>query len=348
MVGKKQHFIPQFLIRSFAEKGDGRYDIAQVYSRKRGHFSTAPHGVGAERHFYEMSTTDPDGYLDNKITILEAAFADSIAKLRAQASDHPLDQKQTSELLVHLCIRASHMREAFTHGFVEVMHKVSEQIQNSEYIKKSFKLNDPMPSRIVIDIIRSEWEKNKSTLKERGYNRARFEDLMIKQFRDNLGDIEPTMAALEKSIIDVLRASASEAVRKGHIQSLNRSLSPEPRVEQLATLPARVLNFADSRFVLPDCIALGVTLKEEVLPLTFCDAGNLSGYIWPISHRQAIIAGTIPNFLLDGDAFTKHAAENSWDFIVASRKDDRFNEIMPAIGANIRAYLERLIHSDGS
>jgi hypothetical protein len=50
--GRKQHYIPKFLLRAFGRRGKGKTIQITVYSKKRGVFTTSLEGAAAERDFY--------------------------------------------------------------------------------------------------------------------------------------------------------------------------------------------------------------------------------------------------------------------------------------------------------
>ena len=83
MSGRKQHFIPQSLLKGFGRAGKGAKIQVVVYSHDRGIFPAATDGVAAEREFYSKLAVESEADTrDDKITAYETPLADTLATLR--------------------------------------------------------------------------------------------------------------------------------------------------------------------------------------------------------------------------------------------------------------------------
>lgn len=343
MAGKKHHFIPQFLIRSFSISGKGKNEISNIYSRTRGTFQSTPQGIGSERHFYEINPAEPDSMLDSKITKIEEKMASYLNYMRSSNINIDINSADLSEILIHLCVRGSHIRESFTHGFVEMVYKTSDTFSNPAEVRRLLKIDESMPSRIVMETLRSEWQKNKTTLKSKGLSQSQFEHLALSHLRNNFSATEPLLGAFLNYLTSDLAKRANDVVRKSHLQSLDNSLAPELRVDQISRFSPKIVEFPDFQCVLPDCISLGFTKNNEILPIIFCSNADLIGYIFPISHKRIIVSGDISWDLLYFEKLQDLCIFNSWDFVISAAKNDHLNNSMQNIGSHIRAYLNHAV-----
>lgn len=104
MSGRKQHFIPQSLLKGFGRTGKGDKVQVIVYSHDHGIFPAATEGVAAQREFYSKLAVEGDT-LDDKITAYETPLAETLSALRNLGDGEIADKQSASEFVTHLVVR---------------------------------------------------------------------------------------------------------------------------------------------------------------------------------------------------------------------------------------------------
>src|SRR3954451_2575706 len=114
MSGRKQHFIPQSLLRGFGvERSKKTYVVAYTYDR--GIFAPPTDGIGAERSFYsELDVERTSETLDDRITDYEQRIPAVLNQLRQVSAE--ADPAVAAELVTHLTVRNDHFRKAISTG----------------------------------------------------------------------------------------------------------------------------------------------------------------------------------------------------------------------------------------
>lgn len=84
MAGRKQHFIPQGLLKGFEARRSGEKIQVFVCTRAKPPFVAATDGIAAEKDFYSHPPTDGSPSLDDVITEFESKeLGKLIAELRS-------------------------------------------------------------------------------------------------------------------------------------------------------------------------------------------------------------------------------------------------------------------------
>jgi hypothetical protein len=115
MSGRKQHHIPQSVLRGFEAPGKGRTKKVWVFSKEK-KFKSSTADVAAERHFYSEVSNDGSRTLDDSITDYEQNFGAQLAYLRRLSVGEAADSLTAAEVIAHLTIRNAHLRRTFVSG----------------------------------------------------------------------------------------------------------------------------------------------------------------------------------------------------------------------------------------
>ena len=343
MTGRKQHHIPQVLLRGFGCKEGGRSTLVWVYSATRGKYRSATEGVGSQRDFYSPpATSDQAETLDDRITQYEQQHVGPrVAAFRALEPGMNVDAREAAETVAHLSIRVSHVREAFSSGVIDLFTTVEGTFQDPRLLVKLLKVHENPPGRIVRDLIRDAWTKDRVTWMKKGITKEGFCRTLLAGLRANgntlLADAEPLVSAL----FMIMRQRAAAMTREAHKRALNQGLAPEPRVETLAALTWTVQAGPPLGCILPDCVATALTDDGDCLPLAFTDGDRIGTVAMPLCHDRILVGvrrGTAA--FVASEAMLAAA---SWDFFVAREDHSAKDAIIPHIGQRIRSYLEELV-----
>jgi hypothetical protein len=137
MSGRKQHHIPQSVLRAFETPSKGKKTQVWVFS-KRNQFKSPTDDVAAERHFYSELSTDGSKTLDDLITDYENGFTNQISSLRSVPVGASADAATAAEVIAHLTIRNAHLRNSFSGGMRLLVEQATDLFCNEQNIRTLF------------------------------------------------------------------------------------------------------------------------------------------------------------------------------------------------------------------
>lgn len=121
MAGRKQHYIPQCLLKGFKIPGKGKTAKVWVFKKGQQPYISSIKDVAAERYFYSKISKDSSLTLDDHITQYENELSELINKLLELPVGSIIDSKIASEVITHLSIRAAHIRDILGLSFKELI-----------------------------------------------------------------------------------------------------------------------------------------------------------------------------------------------------------------------------------
>ncbi|WP_338661964.1 DUF4238 domain-containing protein [Pararoseomonas sp. SCSIO 73927] len=341
MAGRKQHYIPQFLLRGFGASA-GKAVRVTVYSKGRGIYTTSTQGVGAERDFY----SDPPGTeevrtLDDQITDHENKIAGYVNSLRSLNEHDTIDPDRVAECVCHFLIRTAHLREVFSSSFAQVMANVTNNLLTQSGMAKFMKLDEKVPAKAVRDVLRKYWRENKEAIRTQGMSQDAFERAAYNEIKkvpsEQLFENLPMFRGLALEFAKGIPGLA----RKAHQEALTQTLVPVPRVESLRKLNWSILSGLNGAFVMPDCVILAENRDGEILPAFFVGQDEQRRIIMPISHNRLLIGGP-SSPLLDPDMLNLAAARCSWEYFVAL-DEGPYQHLLGEIGGDVNAFLSSVL-----
>lgn len=102
MSGKKQHYIPQSILKGFRISQNGKIARVWVFKKDEEPRTASTRDVAAQRYFYSELSKGDSFTLDDAITEYENAFSDKVRLLRDTAIESPCDAELASEINVSL------------------------------------------------------------------------------------------------------------------------------------------------------------------------------------------------------------------------------------------------------
>jgi hypothetical protein len=113
--GRRQHHIPQMLLRGFRREANG-IDRIYTFTRTKPPYLTPVTNTAEQRHFYSAPATDGTATLDDTITEYETRLGQLLGVVRDAAPNETIDADIAAELVAHLTIRNAHVRTSLTEG----------------------------------------------------------------------------------------------------------------------------------------------------------------------------------------------------------------------------------------
>jgi len=253
------------------------------------------------------------------ITDYEDYLAKLLQKFRDSSINEPINAALAAELVTHLTIRGAFVREVFEVGFQEIMATTSTLFSEAESIRSLLGIDEVQPTNFLIEEI----DKN---LKMLHFNLpSKIPELLLKRIllfwlREEFESIHAQGHLGLSSILVELTSKIPTLLRESHISVLEKSLAPEPRIQNLVNLKWTVLKVPDANLILPDCVAISVSGSEKrwIPYLLESNADDLEQVLLPISSSQLLVGRRNFDETVTIDLFNRFAAACSAEFFVSS------------------------------
>ena len=344
MSGRKQHYIPQVLLRGFGKRGKGKAVQVTVYSRDHGVFTTATDGVAAQRYFYsELPANNETETLDDKITVYESWLAEIIVEFRATTPGQAVDKAKAAEAVTHLCIRPAHLRDSFASATRQLSQSAESVFRDKNSARKALGLDDPKPNKVLLDEIHTLYEKFSPQLGQFGITKPMFEGRMFAIFKAEFDRNFTEQSPLLQGIFSLLQGQTDKIARQGHIKALEQSLAPDPRTEVLKRFDWRIEPGPASGFVLPDCVAISSSAGASYLPLAYAGKDETDTVFMPLSHNRLLVGapggaiGDVPQTV------NKAFVACSWDCFIARDRTPELEQLVSKIGDRTRGLIDDIV-----
>lgn len=339
MAGRKQHYIPQCLLKGFEASRSGKGAQVIVFRHGRKPFISGVSDVAAQRDFYSGLSEEGQKTLDEVITEYENRLGSLLNELRSTEPGEPIPPWLAAEVVSHLTIRTASVRDLFGLGAQELMSVASSFIGDSNVVRQHLKIDTAEPDPIIIEEIDKAIDQTLpglplvacSMLKRVAMFRLR------ESFSEEYGNhLRPFMDG-----IDSLIRSLPKIVRDGHTKALSKTVVPEVRVSALAALHWTKIGIdSGQHFVLPDCIAMARANGEdrEYMPHFLHSNDELTVIVMPLSASELLIGcRDAETPAVDAVAMNRVAAKCALDFFVASRCDEETLDASALIGVGSKA-----------
>jgi hypothetical protein len=323
MSGRKQHFIPQSLLKGFGRAGKGAKIQVFVYSHDRGIFPAATDGIAAQREFYSKLAVEGEGdTLDDKITAYETPLADTLATLRNLDDGAAADKQSASEFVTHLVIRNDHLRKFMSSAGTAMFDGFAEAMSDQDRAKSLLGLAGDKPSDMFAEQMDEAFGKYEPLIRNMlGMTKEQFNDWAFNQSKANFGEFHGEIIGPLQSAFSEATGQVAERTADAHRRSLDSSLSPEPRVEKMKEYEWRVVH-VDAPLILPDCVAIAFDAKGDAFPLMFAELDEAETVYVPLSSNRLLIGSKKPT---DVHAdLNEVLASCAWDFFVAGDRTPEF------------------------
>jgi len=338
MSGRKQHFIPQSLLKGFGfEKGKRTYVVA--YTRDRGIFTPATDGIGAERNFYsELSVNGEDETLDDRITDYEQPFTDILPTLRGAPDGGLVDTRMAAAFVTHLAVRNDHFRKAVTAGGTNLLESMADALNDTEQARLMLGMAGDQPSEIFAAELAKLWTRQEPLLAALGMSRAQFESWAFQLAKENFTTFHAELSGPLAGLFDAMIAKLPEVAASSQRQSLTTDLSPPARVEKMSRFGWRVWHWP-TPLLLPDCVAVAFDAKGQTFPLMFADLDSVDTIAMPLSSDRLLVGGNDMPAGSPNPAF----ARCSWDFFVARERTAPLEEMRGLLRTRISEFLDQTV-----
>lgn len=340
MAGRKQHYIPQCLLRGFEAKRNGRHAQVHVFRVGGNSYLSSTEGVASERDFYSSLSTGDRKTLDDLITDYEQRLSPLLNQLRNVRHKVPVDSLLAAEVVTHLTIRSAFLRNAFDFGVHELLNSVSGFFADAESVRFWAGIDRSRPKQILVEEI----DRAVDAL------RTHFPDpipddilrrMLLFRLREEFDFIFQQQITPLGNELAELKAATAELIRNSHAKVLDKDLVPQERAAALAKLHWRIFCCSEENLILPDCVAISVGESggRPYSSYLLNADDELKQVLLPIS-ASLLLVGTADSCMdVRIDEFNNAAAACSFDFFISSKVTESIDRLASRIGTHSKESL---------
>jgi len=343
MSGRKQHFIPQSLLRGFSFLGKGSKQQIVAYTYDRGIFTAATDGIGAERNFYsELAVQGETQTLDDKITDFETPLSDVLVGMRKLSHRASAETQQTAIFVTHLTVRNDHFRKSVSTGGVTMFDGLQSSMSDEQTAMALLGLGGNRPSPVFGDAVKNLLAENAAVFAALGLREDQIIEWAFNYAKANFSEfhsqlVGPMQAAFEKFTGPTILEMAADAQRR----ALETDLSPKAWIDRLSEMDWHV-EHSDVPLILPDCESIAADNSGTARPLMLAEKDAVEAILVPISSDRLLVGlhgrDAMPSFDVNA-AF----AACSWDFFVASSRNYELETLRDTIRAGVQNLMDDLV-----
>ena len=340
VAGKKQHFIPQHFLKPFVAPG-GR-DYVWVYRKGRmSPIRVARRDAAAQNYFYSKPPVDRSPTLDDMVTDYETNLHRKVDDIRRLKIGDAIDSQTIAEVVTHLAVRSSHLRETVSGAIVTMVDALQNLVDDEA---RAFMSDWPRqgPAGPLYRMIAEELT-NLGLRDATPVTESTLVDLLYVMMRERGSKaFDDTRPALAKAFEGV-RADAVAMSRRAQVTALGQAMAPQPRVTALSNLTWKVVPAPAEGAALPDCTSIAFNGREW-RPLLFTDSDELEAAVLAFSPTSMAVGKKAADLLLDLSQYNRHAADASYSFYVANRSSLDLSDLITRPGVKIRSSIGTLAH----
>lgn len=320
----RSHFIPQFLLKGFAFRREGKESYVHVFRKGGARFSPNTRGVAASSNFYG------NGAIEATLSVVEDQFANLVRSLR-EGNCGPHDKALIDRLVVHSLVRTQAFREGVHDIGATVGRKSFEEFLNPE-------LTSQLLDKLVEDAMSESPARNMlagAPPEIRPLLEATMRNLM------RTPEMQEILRRLILSALDTIDTTASAQSAQRQVLENDRNL--EKRIQDLGGITWRVEMYEAHALVLGD---IGPLIRGDgSAEWGRIFHGELQVIWFPLSDRSLLIGETSGcTTRPDQEEVNMASAENSIEFFVASQRTQREEGYQRQIGTRLdRVTSEQLL-----
>ncbi|MFJ5453015.1 DUF4238 domain-containing protein [Pectobacterium jejuense] len=327
MSGKRQHFIPRFLQRGFANEKDGKY-FSSFCNKEKIKENIVIENIGVENYFYSV---DGDCLIDEEITNREIYEYSGIHKMLLNNS-YQLDGSNPSslaEFIAHLESRTRHIRVSFINSSSYLIDAIFSKLKNRDtlyqYLESAFFSNP---------------EKTHTLLKENMIGKdipPHFHD-MLKEVLYHSYDkwLPEVISNIADKILPVLHNEIPtiliESAKKGHVNSFVDGVSPKLKAKKYEKLKYKIMK-VDKPLILGDSIVFFEINSERGFK-PYCDEDDILEAVYFPLDEHTLLYGFKSEYKPRVENINTIISQCSLEFFIFKEKFEEVEALQKQIGTN--------------
>lgn len=273
MAGKRQHILPQFLLKGFSSRKRGNQIYAWVFSRNKPPFETNIINIGIEKDFYENQDASR---IDDKFTLVEKELSRNIDEQKNIIVDKRIDSSIPSRILNHLFIRSKNLRATAIASLKIFFDELIQKAPDSKFFETCllnyFKKNP--------DILLDKLKPKLSGLELANKQREFLKNIAIPSFFEAHKGI---ITSLFKDLICKMESVMPKVVSGAHLEAMKENVIPEPRTSLTQKLNWHICVREPGDFILGDVGSIGKISKSNIYRSLLIGVKEIDEVIMPIS-----------------------------------------------------------------
>jgi Protein of unknown function (DUF4238) len=319
MSGIRQHYLPQFLQRGFADDSG----LTWLFRKNEQGRHVSIRDVGVERTFY---TNRNDTSVDDAITSAEADFSRVIRELRSSAPG-PVNSEALPSLFSHLEVRTRHFRQSFQEASQNLYGKAVAIFGENQKLQT-------MMAKHISDHPENLEQIAKDSLQEKGLPESGYR-LLAETVAQHLPQLVQALAVeldqVKGKVIEALPKTLGDSIKNSHINALRQAISPKFRTQQYERLPFNVEHIAEANMILGDCGTLFHVQGSKPFKAVTDKNDVITAAILPISPSRILVGSKRP-YSVDASMIRSAIARCSSEFFIASENLRANTELAKSIG----------------
>lgn len=333
MAGRKQHYIPQSVLRAFEASRPGAKSQVLVFRKHKEPYVTSTEGTAAERDFYSNPLVDGKGALDDKITNFESEHLTAMLRELRCTRRGPVDSELAAITVAHLAFRTAHVRGSIQTIADDAVGQMKAIIEDPEAIRHFAGVDAATTDPRLAEMVGEELTRlGLDALPQK--DRKAIERMVVFRVRERFDDLFLQSKNFVGAAIESFGMNAAGFITKGHARVLSESLVPQERVRALRALAWEVVpdDEAQRHFILPDCVVIASDGTTAYQPLPMLSVGEAMTVVMPLSPKQLLVGSACP-VRIDSASLNVSLATCSLDFFIGSRRDDGTAALAALIGS---------------
>ena len=246
MAGKRQHYLPRFLLKGFLDRTSSNQDSTWVVRQGREPFKANIVNVGVSKKFYESSETKG---IDDELTEREGEFAPSLDVLRSRSQSLEIKDPLIPDFVCHLQIRTKHLRDSLVEStdflFREMMDFMEDPVNLHSLFRTYLKNNPQFLKQMCDEALQGQ---RMSRVQRQQFSRY-VQDWAFSYVDSNINEATNLFSQFRQ----VLEPQLREAAVKGQLGALAKAVVPEPRAAVYRGLSWTLVVIKDEGLILGDC-----------------------------------------------------------------------------------------------
>jgi Protein of unknown function (DUF4238) len=318
VAGDRQHYLPQFLQRGFADADDFVWFFRKNQPGRR----VSTRNVGVERTFY---TKQNDTHVDDSITTAEAEFSRSIRALRTSRSGS-IDAGSLPKLFAHLEVRTRHLRQSFLQASESLYRKTVPILSDKEQLGRLLGDHIARNPEKLSQMVQDELQQRGLSTSGSG---ALFKE-MTDRLPEFLHELGPELERATTNILSALPETLRTSIKDAHNRALGKTIAPEIRVQNYEKLNFRTADVPEGNMILGDCGPIFHVVGSKPFKTITGKSDIILAAILPIAHTRLLI-GANPDYQVALPEIRTAIAGCSLEFFIASENSDKNTELAKLI-----------------
>jgi hypothetical protein len=315
MAGKRQHYLPKFLLKGFVGRTANDQDFTWVVRQGRKPFKANIVKVGVSTKFYESSEARG---IDSEITEIEGEFSPSLDVLRSRSESLEIKDPLIPDFVCHLLIRTKHLRDSLfesTDFLLRGMMDFMEDPVNLHSLIQTYLRKNP---QFLKQMFEEALQGQEIPRRQKQELFRLFKNLAFSYTDDHIGEATNIFSHFRS----ILERQIKEAAAKGQLGALARAVVPEPRAEVYRRLSWALVVIKDDDLILGDCGPVTLLEPGDRYRAIPDKASDISVVYLPISSHHLVVGhakGGNPQAKLH--EVNEASASCSREFLIGCRED---------------------------